>query len=593
MRLYEDVISPHYVPGLGGFSITVFTLNNLYDLFLKGRAWWTHSNDQLPLIRYTGCTITLYKAESSDYIFKYYNCYPMSVSLEAYNSTQPSFMQLSKNHRIMRCKKHNYTRKPYKRIKVKPPAPFTNKWFLQKDLANTPLLMTFCAAMSLDRYYTSSNSQSNTTGFKGLNTNIIQFHDFLQQTTQGYRFRDGLYLWSVQQSTPTPLTLDKIQIQNVIFLGNSRNMQPGETILDVSKHNPTITDWNQMKQRYLQSYTNWGNPFLPAYMAANTPLILLFTRQAPSDVLNTFRTADETLKKTGQNSLFEYFVEPLFKEYRYNPFPDTGTGNKLYFVDLHYQRADWDPPQDESLENNDLPLWLGLWGFTDWQKLNNVPVDTDKLLVIQSKHIWPQDKYVVPIDDDFLKGNSPFRPPNQVTPSDKLEWHPKTCFQYSSITNICTTGPATIKLPSNVSAEAHMSLKFYFKLGGCAQSIKVIQKPSNQPDFPLPNNKHSSTSLQSPNTSIENFLYSFDWRRDYLTKKATERMAKHTDSEITIVPPTGWSPLNAIPSTSKTSERTTETTEEEEETLQQLLNLLRQRQHQYKQQIIQLMGELE
>lgn len=583
--LYLDEIAPHNVPSLGGFTINVFTLNSLYNLFLQGRAWWSHSNNDKPLIRFTGTKIILYRPESSDYIFKYFNCYPMSVSMEAYNSTQPTFMQLSKNHLIMRCKKHNYIKKPYHKIKVHPPAQLTNKWFFQKDLANTPLLMTFCSAMSLDRYYMASNSQSTTTGFKGLNATYIKYHNFTQQTTSGYHPMNSLYFWAVQQSTTKP-QIENIQVQNLIYLGNTQNMQPGTTIKDVS----TSDTWDEKKQKYKSSWGYWGNPFIPFYLVG--PWFILYTKTHLSDVLDQMNLPTTTiseLNKLQEKYHFKQFTEPLIKDYRYNPFADSGPNNKIYLVDLNSQEDNWDPPQDKSQQNDNLPLWLGLWGFSDFQKLNKVDFDTKRLIVIQTSHIWPQDKYIIPIDMDFLNGNSPFRGRGEVTASDKLQWHPKGAFQLQSITSICQTGPGTIKLPPNVSAEAHAKLTFYFKLGGCAQPIKFIEKPSDQPDFPIPRTESGSCSLQSPETAIENYFYSFDWRRDFLTKAATDRIQKDSGSEILTLPPTGIHCLNARPPKETTQTGTEETEEKEAATLLRLFNLLKDKQHSYRQRILQLM----
>lgn len=583
MSLYLDEITAHNVPSAGGFSINVFTLNNLYNLFLQGRAWWSHSNNETPLVRFTGAKITLYRSESSDFIFKYFTCYPMSVSLEAYNSTQPSFMQLSKNHYIMRCKKNNYLRKPTKKIKIRPPSQLTNKWYFQKDLADTPLLMTFASAMSLDRYYLPSTAPSTSTGFKGLNTKMILYHNFQQQTTHGYHIKDGIYLWSVQQTTPTPNTLQNIQAQNLIFLGNAQNAQTGQTIKDAA--GTTVTEWSQMKTHYLSSWTYWGNPFIPPYLTGK--FILLYTKTHPSDVLQKVPSKETTLASI-EGSPFKYWADELIIQYRYNAFQDSGPGNKIYLTDLHSQTPDWEPPASEKEQNNNLPLWLGLWGYSDFQKLNKVPFDTERLVVIQTTHVWPPDKYIVPIDDDFLAGNSPFRP-NQLIPSDKLYWHPKGSFQLQSLTTICQTGPGTIKLASNISAEAHMKLTFYFKLGGCAQPIKNIDKPSDQPDFPLPSTEHGSYSLQSPATGIENYFYSFDWRRHLLTKKATDRIQKDTDSEIPFIASAGLSSLNAAP-LQTAPEGTEETSEEEKETLLNFFNLLKHKQQRYRERILQLMA---
>lgn len=55
--LYIDSITPFHLPSGGGFSLTQFTLQNLFDQHLRLRNWWTKSNELLPLIRYTGATM--------------------------------------------------------------------------------------------------------------------------------------------------------------------------------------------------------------------------------------------------------------------------------------------------------------------------------------------------------------------------------------------------------------------------------------------------------------------------------------------------------------------------------------------------------
>ena len=63
---YIDSVAPYLYPGGGLFSITVFTLQGLYELHLKSRNWWTKSNCDLPLIKYTGCKIKLFRATDVD-----------------------------------------------------------------------------------------------------------------------------------------------------------------------------------------------------------------------------------------------------------------------------------------------------------------------------------------------------------------------------------------------------------------------------------------------------------------------------------------------------------------------------------------------
>lgn len=601
LRLYEDQITPHYVPGGGGFSLTAFTLQGLYEQFQKAQCWWTQSNNEMPLIRYTGAKITLYRAESSDFIFLYHRCYPMTANVETYNSTQPSIMRLNPRHIIMRCKKHNFTRKPYKKLRIKPPTQLTNKWFFQKDLATTPLLFTMCSAMSLDRYYLNSNGVSTSIGFSGLNTALFKYHNWRTPTTHGYHPRDACYLWSFQQNEGTtnkPAALANVQVKNLIYLGGTTNNSPGTTIFD-SKTVPTTDNWKDLWEHYVANPGYWGNIFIPYYLTRLAGIVL-YSKLAPSDVLKKFSSKDQKISDVPDSTnptkyYFDYLKEPFIINYRYTAHADTGLNNQIYFTTNTEPTQGYYPPRDETLQRNDLPLWTACWGLIDWEKLNKgEKIDTDYFINIKSHFTYPETPTtIIPLDDDFLNGNSPYRPPSNITPSDRLNWHPKTAFQYKSINAICSCGPGTIKLPSNVSAEAHMDITFYFKLGGCSQSTKTIESPAAQPDFPHPNNFFSTTSLQSPNTPITNYLFSFDWRRNYLTQKALQRIQSSETTETTSFYPAGISGLNLLPPFQTTPEGTEATPEKEEETLQLLLNKLQQQQQHYRQRIIRLMANME
>ncbi len=92
--MYETSTVPPHLPGGGGWSCKVFTLNALYDSFKHCRNVWTGSNHNLPLVRYMGCKFTLYQSETQDYVFKYQNHYPMVSTIESYNACQPSMLMM-------------------------------------------------------------------------------------------------------------------------------------------------------------------------------------------------------------------------------------------------------------------------------------------------------------------------------------------------------------------------------------------------------------------------------------------------------------------------------------------------------------------
>lgn len=573
LTLYKDTIAPHYVPSMGGFSITQITLQALYQQFTKARAWWTTSTDDFPLIRYTGCNIYLYRAESSDYIITFHNCYPMKITLEGYQATQPSMMLIHPHRKIMRCKKHNYIKKPYKKLHIKPPAQMTNKWFFQKDIAELPLLMWRATTCSFDRVFMASNSVSTTVGFKCLNTKFFQMHNWAATAlTQGYHPKEQTYVYSYY-ANKTQTNWRNIPVTQLIYLGNNKDYTIGEQA-------GNKTDW----PTYNSTLRKWGNIFYQPYLTGAAPILL--NTKPPSEILTQTTSDTQTLG----NLNFQEPTEPLIVECRYNPFADRGSQNEIYLVSCLSADAQWHAPQDPKLLTENLPLWLGMWGFIDYQKREGTAqkVDLNYVLAFHTNHIEPKDLPVyVPLDQYFLTGTSPYRPLGNLTPGDKQFWHPKLSYQYESVNNICASGPYTIKLPPNVSAEGHIRFSFHFKIGGCAQPTKNIKDPEKQPTFPIPNNFHATTSLQSPTTNIENFLYNFDWRRGYLTKKAAERMLTNIPAEISPFESTG-DLLNppTSPQSSQTSDSSTE--EKEKEALQLLINKQQHRQQQFKRRIFQL-----
>nr|UGV33939.1 MAG: ORF1 [TTV-like mini virus] len=590
MGLYIDSIAPHHVPGGGGFSILQFTLNALFELFTKARAWWTQSNNDYPLIRYTGCTIKLFKSESSDYIFSYRKCYPMKANLETYQGTHPTILQLSKHHRTIRCKKYNPYKKPYKTVKIGPPAQMQNKWVFQKDIANMPLVMFQTVACSLDRWFLPSSAMSTTIGFTTLNPDIFDLHNFEQPTTTGYHPKDNLFLFALENGHTT---LESIEIQKLIYLGNSKALQPGITIEQFKNSLPsTQQTYNEVMTKYFSDAAHWGNPFMIKYLKQE--VTILVSNLPPSELKTKFTMLNQRIKT--EPLTITFLTNPLLRECRYNPLNDRGDQNEIFLIKILNDFTSITPPTDPSLKSENLPLWLATWGFIDFQKRANTiqKIDVNTLTVLHTKYIEPKDlKWIIPLDEDFLEQKSEYRPDDTPTEYDQEHWHPKTVFQLKTLNNIAASGPGTVKLPKGQSTEAHMKFNFYFKLGGCASETKDIENPEDQPKFPTPNNFANYTSLQSPEYPIQGFLYNFDWRRDFLTKKAEKRMQKYIAPEKPIFEPTGLNILTEQTSPTTSQETETSDEEKEEETLQLLIDQHRYKQLQFKRRILNLLKNLD
>lgn len=564
----------------------------LYKEHLDIRNWWTTGNENYPLIRYYGCTIKLYREENIDYLFYYNRQPPMTASLTTYQSTQPTAMLLNKHTVKVACKKNTRNKKPYKKLKILPPSQMMNKWYFQFDIATTPLLQTMATACSFDRMFANSTAISTTIGFTTLDTNGFLNHHY-QRSTRGYSPRPGTLLFKIKNGA---LTADKVQAGQLIYLGDPEDLTDGTEIQhiqntqDVPKSIISETATPFQKQLYTASIQSkyWGNPFKPSTFYGEERM--LETNKTWEDIIKTYKTSTDTLS-TGWT-----FKTTKWGECRYNPYADHGKGNMVYLlkIDSPLHPTDWGPPTDKDVLAQDLPLHTLLWGYLDYQRRCKEyrDIDTTTIIVIKSPFILPKTyTFYVPLDQDFLNGKSPYRPEG-IIPSDEQHWHPKVRMQVQSINDICLSGPGTVKLPPQVSCEAHIVYNFHFKVGGQPAPMSNLTKPDEQPKYPIPNNILKTPSLQSPTIPFTQLLWSFDERRGELTKKATDRITDYKEPETPFLPITETS--NSCPTILEVLKETQETTSEEEEetSIQDQLNQQRRKQKQLRQRINLLLQHL-
>nr|UGV37354.1 MAG: ORF1 [TTV-like mini virus] len=595
--LYLENTTPFHIPSGGGFSLTQFTLQNLFDQHLRLRNWWTKSNDVLPLIRYYGCTMYLYYQENVDYIFAYDNNFPMKASRLTYNGTQPSVMQLMKNRKVIACKRYNKRKRPYKKVHIRPPSQLKNQWYFQHSLADIPLVNIICTAASLDRWYANSKAITTTIRFYCIDPRIFLNHEFKQQNTYGYQLKaDNKPLFAAPQQH---IYSDTIKIGDLIYLGNSQQFGLGTKIRTVMT-TASLTTWN----KYFSDKQYWGNPFMQPYLTKET-ITILCNKTIP-ELATTLGTHNYNVDTTlGTIGGFSEMKQNYLTECRYNPYQDKGVNNEVYFLNIDNKtsnKTSWEPePNKPELIAKDLPLWTLYWGLTDWHKRANsiTSLDTHSITVFKTTYIDPKNEvYYIPLGEHFLTERSPYFPfaegdkKEQITTADWENWHPKLSFQLEVINSICLSGPGTVKLPPNISCEAHLKYKFHFKLGGSPPPMELIKNPSDQPIWTIPNNLTETTSLQSPGTPFEHFLYHFDQRQHFLTKSAIQRLKKDFKTKEIIPSITGSTGLNIPPQKTQESDSETSTEEETQTTLEQQLQQQRREQIKLRHRINKLLEKL-
>lgn len=561
--LYSYV--PENFPGGGGWSLMVFSLGSLFEDYNHLQNVWTTSNAALPLVRYTGCTIKLFQSENTDYIFIYDRCWPMVDTPDTHADSSPSRMMQRLHKIVVPSRKSKQRRKPYKKIKIRPPTQMQNKWYFQKDICNTPLLMTTTTAISLNNAFQENTAVSNNLIFYCLNPFIFSnphFQHFPETTGYSHKILQGksMYLYAHLQPKPSQDTQFKEWLKSAHFLGNTTTNQPGKTIQELHGNN---------------TKSNWGNPFWHHYLeiSAETSYTIYTSSCTVIDAVNYVNNTSSPTDAKSTN--FQEITGPIFYKVTYNPTKDEGY-NKIYLINTA-QQLTLDEPQNKNLIIEGYPLYNALWGWTDFiKKIKDITnVDQNALLAIKTKVFDDQTLPVyIPIDTDFREGYDPYQPHThnamQQNYYNSLNWFPKLLYQEQTINNLCLTGPFCPRPNKFNYLQALAKYTFYFKWGGCPKKLEKAYDPCSQSKWPTPDNLQGRLTIQNPNTNPETELYSWDWKKDYVTEDALNRIRQYTitDEKIFFSPETKSTPKPLFKTTQEALQK-----EEKENMLLQLQRL--------------------
>lgn len=561
--LYKESFVPEHEQGGGGWSIQQLTFGNLYVQSQYGMNYWTVSNKHYNLCRYLGVNITLYRNPTIDYIFHYNLQDPQTVTKYTYASYHP-FKILNFNRKIIvpSLQTAPLKRRLYKKKFIKPPRQMLNKWYFQEHLTNFPLLTFFTTVVDLRNTFLPPLAQNNNITLHCLNTTLFTTPNFQTPTkTTGFQPDGKNYIYGMVKP-PEPWPPSGVLLQEFAFLGDTLINEPGTSIKSgIGK-------------------ANWGNPFYYEY----------FNMYAQTYV-GPEKPSDPTTKQ--KNILFSQLKkQPYYEDVRYNPNKDNGDGNVAYFVpNFEAGKTNWEEPKDQDLIIRGHPLWLMLWGFSDYikktSKFHNL--DLNGILVVKTnKFSGPTFPYYVILNDSFVHGQGPYgQDRDEINTFNNTHWFPRWKFQQEAIENLLHTGPAVYKQQNKQSLQAYMRYNFLFKWGGNPSKMETIADPTSQPTGPEPNFFNLSNEIISPENTIENYIYKWDTRRDILTQAATKRITELSLSPK-IIPTDGTTTSTDIPLQESTKTQEKETKEEENQRLLQQLLHIKQHNEQLKLRLRQL-----
>lgn len=574
---YKRSTVPPHQPGGGGWSLQQISLSTLYeenDLLMN---YWTKSNKSLPLCRYLGCSITLFRQENIDYIFTYSINYPQDVTKYYYASLHP-FKLMNYNRKIIvpsyRTAPHK--KKPYKRKFLKPPKTLVDKWYFQQHFAKFPLLLFATSACSLQSLFQATNAINTNISLLCLNTRFFTNNCFQYPATSqwGYHPSDTVFIYALPNGATD---WKSTQVSQCTYLGDTMNNFPGTP--------PT----GQISATTPQKLT-WGNPFYHDYLTGNKRI---FISNLSPDKLFTTTNLSKQIKQVESTSpptaTFTLKTEPLLIEVRYNPDADLGTGNLAYWLPNFQNNKNYDPTNDPDLQIQNFPLWILLWGWEDFtRKINKAQnMFQDYMLCFRTTYIQEKLPTYIPLTAYFQEGEGPYGVDrDQISDQDYKHWYPRYRYQKETFEDLLMSGPGTCKAETQSGISAHMKYQFFFKWGGDPASMEHVQDPLNQTTYPLPSGLQTNFEIINPQEDPSTYIYSWDVRRDFLTQTAATRITQKQTDELCLLSD-GRTTSTDVPFAQETPPKTAEEKKEILQKkilqLQQQNNLLQLRYRQLKQ----------
>nr|UHK04430.1 MAG: ORF1 [Torque teno midi virus] len=465
--------------GGGGFSAELYTLGYLYQEWQYRNNIWTHSNNYMDLCRYTGCKFTFFSDPKTDFIIVYDIVPPFSLEKHTYMTYHPQQLLLRKHHKVLLSKRSNPTGKHKVTLKIKPPKQMSTKWFFQQFFSTAGLVNIITAAASFDYPELSCCNENNIITVIYLSPHFYYNSNWAQFSTTAYKPISGL---------PS-----KTYYKAII-----NNKEVGKLMDETALSYDTSIDYE----------TGWFNPI----------------------IMNAYEVRQES--SSGQT----YANIPCGAA-RYNMNLDHGQGNKIWLCPV--TNGHYNTPRDEDLFLENVPLWLGFYGYLSylWQKKKDHSYMKAYMVVVKSDAIKPLQTATVPdfypiIDRSFQLGNAPGN--TYLDKNMKKKWYPTVEKQLEIINAFVQVGPFIPKYADDKDSTWQLMSRycFYFKWGGPYQQDHQVEDPSKQHHWDVPDKLLQGVQASDPQKqSWDTIFKPWDYRRGKITEKALKRMYEHLPSD--------------------------------------------------------------
>nr|UHM26462.1 MAG: ORF1 [Torque teno midi virus] len=547
---------PPKVPYGGSFGVERLTLKYLYEEYTFHNNIWTATNLYKDLCRYLYVRFTFYRHPETDFIVAYNRQPPFDINKFTFPSKHPHLMLLEKHKKIILSKSSKPTGKYKVKMLVKPPKQMITKWFFTKEFSEYTLLLLSAAALNLRYSYLSASNEN-------LLVNIISLNPMFYQHTNWAATGHSTNYY--QPYTNVPSTLKYVV----------KTKQGTEQTL-------TISDKAFTTEGALSYENGWFNP----------------------SFLKSIRLENKGTLQAVNNMIYG----------RYNPTKDKGPGNKIYIISIVADH--WEPPTvDKMVLLEDLPLWLGVYGYLSYLKTVK-PGDwlATSLVVLESDAIYAWSmvgagKRWAPIDSSYLDGKRQWDQP--ISTTDKTKWYPNYTWQLKTLNAIVESGPFVPQYSEEKYStwELKYHYDFVFKWGGPAMPEQEVKNPQDLKVYDVPDTQLGRIQICNPaKQATETIFHPWDFRRGLIKEKALKRMCQHLETDTEYECSSEGSPkkkkqrIGAALRNPQEEEEEAQVClqelckeniyQEEDQTVQQLIHQQREQQQQLKYNIIKLLMQL-
>ncbi|BAB19310.1 unnamed protein product [Torque teno virus 26] len=514
--------------GFGGnISITKWNLSMLWHENLMNRNRWSRRNNDLDLVRYLGGSWKFYRDPDRDFIATYSLESPMTTNQYSHLQSHPQIMLLRRHRILIPSLKTKPRGKPYVKRKFKPPKLMRNQWYFQAHFCNVNLIKLTVVGLDLQKAWLRRGTESPIAEFAVLQQSL---YNNISLTATETNSEEQKKTWENVWAFPMSMTMNFRELLKTLGATDAE-------LKDGPKRDSVPTLWkkyvtsNKMTENVFndrQKKINWlvsNSGITTTNTLSRTMYFDRICGMFSSYVLDDTVRWDGTLKKA-------------YVGVRYNPLIDEGTGNKVWIDPVTKKDTKFQPPQSLVLLEGQ-PLWLLLFGYTDWIKkfyADRNPGTTYRVTLL-SPWTYPKltnkDLYgYVPLGDDFCAGRHPYRQ-YKITPEWETLWYPMVFNQEPALEAIVNCGPWMPRDEEARSWQLNLGYQFRFKLGGHLPPGQPPEDPCKQPTHDLPETNMLQLAVQASNPrTVDEPFHGWDLRRGMFSASSIKRMREYqTDDE--------------------------------------------------------------